>query len=402
MGTMSKDFPVVLQCVEDVEDRLQQVVKSMMAMQTADLWPGSAALDNAITTSLHFLGQHLHMLSDQILLFQSAKNKPVTDEEITHNIEDVLSGWNHEVNPPSLLAIVLISLDYLGVKPKPDEFNILAVAAILGEIENNQPYHNNMHFRKVLSQLVRLIKTNNVIFEGTYRVLNTKDICLLLAAACIHDLGHDGKGNTVKGVHTPGRTEQNSIDLAKPYLELAGCENEELQALCIMLLTTDVSPLKDPTSPMKQMKAAYRAHYVEKKSTIDKLNLSDDLKILEEDKRLTALCLLLHEADIATSAGISYLITQNETLLLMQEFGKDEARPSQITEFIKLVCGRTFLSDAGQKLFAANMARIYTLAEDEVKNGDTPFSLKDIAQSGVDYAASNGKSLSDDKNTTLN
>ena len=110
---------------------------------------------------------------------------------------------------------------------------------------------------------------------------------VLLVTASVHDVGHDGLGNTVKGVFHPSRLEHQSINMALPFLNKTGFDNEAL--LKALIVSTDVTPLNDPAAPARQMKAAYRYHFHSEQKKSTSLNLSDDLKILENDQKATLL-----------------------------------------------------------------------------------------------------------------
>ena len=307
-------------------------------------------------------------------------NNTVNAVDITDGITAAIQNWQLQGKEPSLYALCVDTFENLNLTPSPDFYHMVMMAAFLGEMNNDQPYHDNTHFKKVLLHLICIIKAHNTIFLGGSKALKDDEICMLIAAACIHDIGHDGMGNIVKGVHIPHRLERRSFEYAKPFLALVGMNDEAvLNKLLVMLLTTDVSPLDDPANPMHQMKAAYRFHYLGEGKRAHSLHLADELDILEKDPRLATMCLLLHEADIATSAGLNYEVTKYETSLLREEFCGDQGKPSHIIDFLNQICSRRFLSDAGQKLYAANLARIYALAEEGVENGDEEFPVSEHA-----------------------
>jgi len=365
-----------LQFTENIEKKLREATQSLAQLRDEQTWPSATHLDQAISQSVDSLEAHLANLHKHAgELLKSGQDVQNTTDEI----EGIFRRWHIDKNPPSLLSMCIFLLEEMALKPSPDDLNTLIAAAILGQVHNEPAYHNHMHFRKVLAQIMRLIINNNDIYSDTKRALNTYQICLLLSAACIHDLDHDGQGNWIKGVHVEARAEKHSFELAKPYLTAAGCDDAALNALYVMLLTTDVSPLDDPTNPMMQMKSAYRFHFMGEDTKAHSLNLSQELRILEKDKDLATLCLLLHEADIATSAGLTYDITKYETSLIMEEFKGAKAHPSDVITFLNQICQRRFLSDAGQKLFAANIARIYALAESDVESGNEAYPSSDHA-----------------------
>jgi hypothetical protein len=221
---------------------------------------------------------------------------------------------------------------------------------------------------------VCMIVRHNSIYAETSNAFGPEQMGMLMIGACIHDLGHDGVGNTVDGVHETGRLEKRSFEFARPYLMAAGLDNEDrLADLRIMLLCTDVSPLYSPDTPVNQMKAAYQYHYLGGKEGGSAPELNDDLKILLDRPDLTLMGLILHEADIAASAGLDYVVTKYETRLYRDEIAHEKAGPQHVLNFLDEICQRQMLSGAGQKLYAANLARICALAEEGVKEGNQPY-----------------------------
>ncbi len=293
-------------------------------------------------------------------------------DRLSKNNLDLLRGWHTQGKSPSLTALCIYGIENLRLNLAPDIQQAVLTASILGELDHPLPYHNNMHFRKVLLQMLRLVTVHNEIYHGTARALDPNKVALLMAAVCVHDLGHDGMGNTLKGIHHPGFIERRSFMLAEPYLRMAGLGDVALNDLKVLLLSTDVSPLADPGNYMNQMKAAYRFHYLGERKGLQSLNLDQDLKPLQKNAQLTMMALLLHEADISTSAGLHYDITKYETAIYAREIGEEHARPSHIIEFLDTVCQQRMISDAAQKLYAANMARIHALALEDSNNGDQP------------------------------
>lgn len=274
---------------------------------------------------------------------------------------------------PSLTALCLFAMERFGVRDDVLR-RLVLVASVMGEVENEMKYHSNMHYRKVLFQLIRMVAVYNDIYEGTSRVLDQRRIAILLATACIHDFAHDGKGNTIKGVYIPHRLEQNSYDLVEPVFKAAGFTNkDDLNMIHVMLLCTDVTPFKDPGNAVNQAKTAYRYHFLGGRTHWEALNLDKELSILETSPTASVMALMMHEADIATSAGLHYDITKYETGLLMEEISDGIARPENVINFLNDICNRQMLSEVGQQLFAANLARIYALAEDDFRAGNHPY-----------------------------
>lgn len=339
-----------------------------------DLWPASKTLQQVQEKLILSFKSDYKRIKEELLPILGGDNDIDVQTELTTN---VLKAWQTGKSP-SLCAISAFVADEYFVDMSADFKNALMTASLLGEVEHNPSYHNNMHFKKVLLSAVRLIVEHNEIYKGTNRIFNARDAAMIMIASCIHDLGHDGMGNTIYGVFYPGRLEERSFDLAKPYLLLCGLsEEKDLEELHLMLRCTEVTPLRDPRNPMNQMKAAYRYHFLNDESPLSALKLEDKFKVLEKDKHLVTKALILHEADIATSAGLTYEVAKHETSLFMEEITESWARPSHILGFLTQICNRQFITDAGQRLFGANSSRIYTLAEKDKEGGDEVFAKPD-------------------------
>ena len=335
------------------------------------VWTSLEKTAPSLETIYEHFDQDIQTLEQEALFICSPQ---IDTEHAAPQMADLIGRWKVTGTSASLTAICVFTLEKLDVHPSPDIVQAILMAGMLGEVENNLPYHNNMHYRKVLLNLICMIAEHNHIYEGTNRALTADQIGTMLIAACIHDFGHDGLGNTVKGVFQQGRLERRSFELVKPCLEVAGVTEEEiLQDIKVMLLCTDVNPLGDLGNPLNQMKAAYRFHYMGDKTRMHTLNLDEEIAVLELDPHLTNMCLIMHEADIATSAGLTYEITKYETTILMAEIGTKIARPEHVIDFLNQICQRKFLSDAGQRLYAANLARIYALAEADLEVGNEAY-----------------------------
>lgn len=287
----------------------------------------------------------------------------------TQNIVDLFRSWHNE-KAPSLSVICIFAMEHFGIESEEMKSCVLT-ASVLGEVENKVPYHSNMHYRNVTFLLINLIVHHNKIYAGTPDALTKEQIGVLLVAACIHDLGHDGRGNTDgEGVHHPSRVENRSFKLARSYLRKAGCcDKGNLEDIRVLLICTDASPLMDPNNPVSQMKAAYCHHYQGGEKPV----LKDDIAALNDRKDLALMALLLHEADIATSAGLHYNVTKFETQLYRDEVGPDKARPTHVIEFLDRICQKQMLSEAGKKIFAENFEAIYVRTKEAVEEGNIPY-----------------------------
>jgi hypothetical protein len=333
-------------------------------------WLERSRVSLTLDTIREHLGRDLAFLEENASFIFEVSEKL---ENQTRNTIELFRQFTVSGACPSLSALCIFAMEHFKVKD-PVLKQLVLAASVMGEIENDMPYHNNMHYRKVAFQIMRMIAVYNDIYEGTARVFDNKKIAILLSTACIHDFGHDGKGNTVKGVYVPHRLEQNSYDLVAPVFTALGFDNaDDLNMIHVMLLCTDVTPFKDPGNAVNQAKSAYRYHFLGGRTHWDGLNLDKELSVMEECPACAAMALMIHEADIATSAGLHYDITKYETGLLMNEISDGVARPENVINFLNDICNRQMLSEVGQQLFAANLARIYALAEEDFKAGNEAF-----------------------------
>ena len=306
-------------------------------------------------------------------LFASAED---ATESTTKTIE-FIQRWYQKGYNPSMLSLCLFAANHFDIKINNDLKKVLTIAAILGEVPNTLAYHNVKHYKKVLIQTIRLITTHNSLNKNTDQACDDSEIALLMLTACIHDLGHDGKGNTVETVYHQARLERQSYQIIIKYFYAIGFKDQNtfetlMDHIRTMLLCTDVSPLGNKNSFTNQMKTIYRQHFKGEKPSAQ-FKLDPELYLQKENPKLSAMSLLIHEADMASSSSLSYDLTVLETASFYQEIGEKEARPEHILEFINNICQRQALSDAGQKLYSENMKNIIAQAEKDIEAGNKPF-----------------------------
>lgn len=295
-------------------------------------------------------------------------------EDNTEHTVTLIQRWHNGDDKISVPALASVALAHMGFSGEQDAALIrgVLVAAILAEVPNKLFYHNNLHFKKVVLHIVRMIVAHNNIFADTNHSLDKPQIAALLVASAIHDLGHQGKGNLQGRTYEMAKTEKRSFDLAAPYLKGAGVSDELLAQVRTMLIGTDVSPFGDPISPANQVRAAYEYHYGEAEDT-DVLELSEDLAVLEQDADLCMMCLMLHEADIMNSAGLSYEITCQESILVSKEIGRPHASPEDTLLFLEKICCGNLLSDSARFLASDNLQKILVRVMQDFKNGNVSY-----------------------------
>lgn len=288
------------------------------------------------------------------------------EAEIAETISILHELSGEKGDPVTLYAMALLAMNQFGVSLENKDlvFPVL-MAAVLGEVENDLPYHNNFHFRKVMLHLIRLIRKHNEIYEGRKNALDAGRICRLLAAASIHDLGHDGKNNySEDGKYEFARNEIESFDYAAPVLKACGASGDFLSDIRVMLIITDILPFGDLISPANQMAAVFDHHFGMSEEELPAL--SPDLAVLEERPDLTMLCMLLHGADLMNSMGLNYEVTKAESMAINKESGKNKTTPEDIWLFLNKICQNTLMSEAVQALAEKQLRLIYEQVHDEV------------------------------------
>ena len=359
-----------LQVLGDISGTLGEVLTALEKTPKDPSWPDQSLLKIAVEESTKDLNKSLQTLEKQTgsLLSSAAKGK-----DYGEGAQKVFHAWDNNKNPPPLLSLCLYAFEKTGLKPDETDLAMLIMMSILGQIKNDLPYHSDMHFRKVVAQVGTMIVAHQNLHRDRKYAFSAKQMCMLLGAACIHDLDHDGKGNVIKGLLIPGRAEKRAFMLAEPYMEAVGVDEKTLNEILVMILSTDVLPLNDPTNSVQQMKAAYRYHFMGENKGVYALNLSEELSAMESNPYLTLMSLILHEADISTSAALTYEVTKYETALLMDEYRRDHAYPEDVVNFLEQICDCCFLTEVGKVLYQQNIEHIYACAKADFENGNKPY-----------------------------
>jgi hypothetical protein len=244
----------------------------------------------------------------------------------------------------------------------------VAVASILGEISNDVEFHNNRHYRNVCVRLIDLIRAYHFSPEPVFGSLSSEQIVCLFIAVCIHDLGHDGQTNCDK----PGFIEARSYNLSESVLISANVDQASLKSIRTMMLCTDVIG----KIYIQALRDAVHLH--RRNGDLASVNLPLEVSMLASSREVTLMALLLHEADIATSEGIDYETTIQESLLLAQEAGRPAPRPSDVLKFLQEVCDGSWRSTASQHLYAGARQAIAARIQADRDQGDHPYQMADL------------------------
>lgn len=282
--------------------------------------------------------------------------------------EAVFTRWDEKGQGPTLTAMITIALERLGIGNNEPIAKASFIAAVLAEIPNTLQYHGNEHYRKVLFHAIRLIACHNTIYADTPRAFDKKQLGIMLTASCIHDLGHEGGDNLREGVYTPGYMEQRACDIAKPYLEAAGLDEETLGQIETLVFSTDITFFAGDNSPCVRLRRIY-SHYFQNSEDDVSLLMMGKLRRYDENPHLVEMAMLLHEADIGSSAGLSYEQTIKETKNIIEERGLKTASPQIVLAFLREQLGETLFTESGKRLFGPVMATVIREAEKDILAG---------------------------------
>ncbi len=351
-----------------LKENFSNIRKYLDLVDLDDSWVSKGALLQTHSYLLAGLDDnYARASSDMEYIFSD--NRDITYQ--TQKTVNLLNKWDD--NPVSMVGIITYAIDRLGFSDGDEEYIAsMMVAAVLAEVNNDLPYHNNMHFKKVVLHMVRMIVAHNDIFAGTRNAFSKNKISTFIVSAAIHDLDHKGKGNIIDRKYYMAKVEQHSFDLALPYFKAAGMSDKELADIRIMLITTDTSPFGDPISPANQSRAAYEYHYGLSEED-DNLTLTDDLIILNERDDLTLMCMMLHEADIMNSAALDYEITKKESIAVSKEVGRDKATPEDTLVFMEKICDSQMMSDSARQIGSHNMDVILSKVMHDFKDGNKSY-----------------------------
>jgi hypothetical protein len=163
------------------------------------------------------------------------------------------------------------------------------------------PYHNRQHFCEVLLSALCLSRL---------AALAPREQAQLLLAALVHDFHHDGRGNK----DVPFRLEKLAIAAAQPYLQAAGVTEDERARIAAIVMATEVS------TGVPFGRQCYR--YFFEGGNAPPAATGDLPKMLAQDARLALQAVLLTEADVLPSVGLTVDYAELSQENLSREWGR--------------------------------------------------------------------------------
>lgn len=351
--------------IADLFTRLRPVIESVDAEE--GFFDKNILLDRCDALERTFDSEYDRVSGVSDLLFGSDMDR--FGEQVTK----AFAAWENEGGGPSLPAMIAHAVERFDLDPGKPTVQAAFLSSILAEYPNFLKYHGNEHYRKVLLHAIRLITVHNKMFKDTNRALNRDQIAVLLTASCIHDLGHGGVDNLRDGVYTPGKMEQYAFDLSKPYFKALDVPDDETGEIETLVFCTDITFFAGDNSPCVRMKKIYKHYFWDDDREDVGMMMMGKLRRYEDNPRLVLMAMLLHEADIATSAGVSYEQTIKETISIMEERGVTTAGPKTVLAFLREQLGETMFTEAGKRLYGKVMADVIAQAEIDVARGRTTF-----------------------------
>lgn len=340
------------------------------------------AVDGAVETWLH--PHDLNALISELLdrHFESVSRMAdmgdvVFGDDVSaygEQISKVFRQWDDVGSGPSLVAMVAAAIDHFGIPHDHPVVPATIMAAVLAEYPNTLLYHGNDHYRKVLVHLIRLLATNQGVDDGKTVRFNDAQILNILIAACIHDLGHRGDDNMRNGIYTPGYLEQQSVDLARPFLMAVGLTDDDMADVETVVFCTDITISAGDHSPCLRMKRIFNYFFVGGVSDHEFGMMSvGKLRRFYDNPALAQMAMMLHEADIGSSAGVSYEQSRLETAAIMAEQGGRTAGPKNLLVFLTQQLDGQMSTAAAQSVFGPAMRDIIARANEDVESGIEKF-----------------------------
>jgi hypothetical protein len=194
-------------------------------------------------------------------------------------------------------------------------------------------YHNSKHYCEVVLSALHL---------SLLGALAKGEQARLLVAALAHDFHHDGK--IIHGI--PFRLERVAVEATIPYLEAAAVPEDERARIAALILATQVS------TAVTFVRQCYR-HFFGDDEQPRAPESEPRLALLAVDARLALQAVLLTEADVLPSVGLTEAHGELSQLNLSRERGK-ELGPTDKLHFLGHVFGDFLVS----RFFSPNVERL--------------------------------------------
>lgn len=219
----------------------------------------------------------------------------------------------------------------------------LKTACVEAEKHSNNPYHNEHHNREVT--LVTSLLLLKHITDGNEDGFTARDARNLIMAAAVHDLGHDGGGNIVNGVHNPLRLELQALNLAANLWKDQDVTKEDLRFIQACIEPTDISSSEKIVSP--------------RSSLVETFNGASSKASVYNNKMWRTAAAMLSDADLAISAALSPdLFAVNSMMVEEETKGAVPATKASAKYFLDRVVSPFPLSSEGRVLLKTGYNKV--------------------------------------------
>jgi hypothetical protein len=195
-------------------------------------------------------------------------------------------------------------------------------------------YHNPQHFLEVMLSTRYLARLAGLDARRSARVVT---------AGLIHDFHHDGS----RGASAPFRLELLALEKAAPYLNHAGIDADSRTSLEALVLATE------PRTGVPYARACWLRHRGLGGAAQRSPGLPRGIEPLELDAELAADAVLLAEADVLPSIGLTLAHADKLQARLSAEWGMALGRDDKLQFIDRMVSEITVA-----KFFIPNMQRL--------------------------------------------
>lgn len=263
----------------------------------------------------------------------------------------LFDAWR--VNPPSMASLLTVAADMLHIDPAEPALHAAMLAAIAADVPLNKGYHDNHHFREVTAMMAVYCLVHQqlaAVGRGDTILLSSRDLAKCLLASIAHDLLHDGRGNTVDGVHIQYRLENRAIEAIKTFMQLAGMDAVDQAEVAAIIRVTDTTAPKGGTSPHKVLRRLM---------TGQATNIPPGMTEVALDRRLRQMAALMSDADLTPSAALSYSNARKQGARLAVEVPAIAPTDENQLGFLTHVVEKSFLSAAAQHHLQPSLQRVF-------------------------------------------
>lgn len=319
-------------------------------------------INSAIDTVRNFERDMQRLKQDAGVLFACATAAGGDDRGT--KMAELFDKWRD--SPPSTTAIICAAAEHFDIPADNKHLKAAVMAGLAAEVDNDNPYHSNHHFREVTATMARLCNVNNELAASGKPdavMLESDNIAKCLLAAAGHDLMHDGKTNSLTGPesHQQYRLENKAIGAIEPFMKLVGMLPRDQEDVRVMIRITDISAPQGGKSPHSVLKSTV-------KGGAD--GVPQELQDISRDRALLTMCTLMSDADLGPSTATNFDYSRKMTTLLSRENPALADSNKTLSGFLQFVVGGELTSDAGKT--ASQKALGGIMQEAQKPDGNTP------------------------------